>query len=410
MKEVLIVGAGLAGSETARQLREQGFEGHITLLGEEPHLPYDRPQLSKSILLADGAPVYLEDTVSLANIDVDLRLGDGAVAADISRRVVVSASGAEYSYDSLVIASGARARRLSGALAGAMTLRTIDDAICLRERFATCGSVAILGGSFLGLEIASACRELGLNTTVIAREISPLIRRVGSTVARYCHDLAQAAGVDMAMGQPIIDATIDMTGQARLWLRSGRIIDANCVVAAVGAVPNTEWLLGSGLELDSGGVACDAYLRAAPAVYAVGDVATWLPDASVTRLRGGHRQNAVQQAATVAYNIIHPQTFRPHEEIPYFWSDVFGAQLQFVGRLLADGSQQVVDTHASDTHASDRFAVLFSEGGRFVGASVANAPAVTAVCMRALVDGAPLDSVMERIERRFGSLGVDASR
>ncbi|MBV2363693.1 NAD(P)/FAD-dependent oxidoreductase [Streptomonospora nanhaiensis] len=372
MKAVTVVGASLAGLAAARALREQGYTGALTVVGAERHAPYDRPPLSKDFLLgkAEAADLALtaEDD---SDLDVRWRLGARAVALEPRRRAVVLADGTEVASDAVVVATGAAALPLPGAprLAGVHTLRTLDDAEALRAELAS-GSprVAVVGGSFIGAEIASACAALGLETTVVEAAAAPLEHVLGPEVAAAVAGLHAANGVRLLCGTPVaaLAGADRVTG---LVLADGRTVLADVVVVGIGARPATDWLTGSGLELDRG-VVCDPGLRTAlPGVVAVGDAAR-VRRADGTTTRAEHWSAANDQPPVAVRNLLAGRTVAAYARVPYFWSDQYGRRLQFAGETRPGDTLRVVD----GALAESAFAAVYERGGRAVAAVALDRP------------------------------------
>ncbi|MEV0640937.1 FAD-dependent oxidoreductase [Streptomyces sp. NPDC050619] len=345
-RHVVIVGASLAGLQTAEALREDGFSGRLTLIGDEPHRPYDRPPLTKACVSEKLPPDRLELPVT-QSLDAHFRLGVPATGLDTDHRLVRLADGGTVGYDALVIATGTRARPFPGGAAdgidGVLTVRTRDDAEELQRRLARPPRrVAVIGAGFLGGELASGCRELGLDVTLIEAQATPLQGPLGSVMGGVVADLARNRGVDLRLGTTVERFVADETGALRrIVLSDGDTVDADLAVVALGALRNVEWLDGSAVRSDSGGVHCDDQCRALdhvgqplPDVYVAGDVAAaphpLLPD---RRLSVEHWGNAVTQARTVAHNITRrpDQDPIPHTELPAFWSSQFGVNIKGVG-------------------------------------------------------------------------------
>ncbi|MBF8184314.1 FAD-dependent oxidoreductase [Nonomuraea sp. K274] len=365
MHSVVVVGASLAGLRTVEALRREGYAGRIDVIGAETHLPYDRPPLSKGVLTgtAEPAAVALRQQPGLA---ADWHLGERAVALDAAGREVVLASGRRVPYDGLVVATGATARRIPSIphhLDGVLTLRTLDDAVALRSALAGRPSVVILGGGFIGTEVASSCRTLGLDVTlvtpdpVLARALGPLSAGAAARAADHGVRILHPATVEEVRGGRRV---------AEVVLADGRVLPADVLVVAVGAAPETGWLRGSGARLDDG-VVCDAGLGVAglPGVVAAGDVVRWPhPMLGGELLRLEHWTNAAEQAATAARRLLHGPAAAPCSPIPSFWSDQFGIRLQGVGLpALADETRLV-----EGDPASGRFVAEYRRAGALVGA------------------------------------------
>nr|BFD87974.1 FAD-dependent oxidoreductase [Streptomyces sp. Xyl84] len=347
---VVVVGASAAGLTAAEALRQSGYDGPLTLVGDEPHPPYDRPPVSKQLLAGDwpAERLLLRPEEAYTELDVRLRLGVAASALDVTAHRVRLADGTDVPYDSLVVATGTRARTLPGAggAAGVHVLRTLDDALALRASLAGRPRLVVVGGGFVGAEAASVARSLDCEVTLITTGDAPLADVVGPDAADMLASLHREHGVRLVTGTRVTGL---LTGQGRV---TGVITDrqgvrsevrADAVVLGVGARPNTEWLAGSGLPLGDG-VECDSTLYAGHDVWAAGDVASWPDPDSGTRLRIEHRTNATEQGRHVAANILAgPSAASGFRTVPYVWSDQYGLRLQVYGLARGPGETHVVD-------------------------------------------------------------------
>jgi NADPH-dependent 2,4-dienoyl-CoA reductase/sulfur reductase-like enzyme len=325
-RRVVIAGASAAGLAVAETLRRENFRGTITLIGDEPHLPYDRPPLSKQILAgtwtADRLP--LRPPADLDALGLDLRLGVAAAGLDPVSRTVLLSDGDGVPYDALVIAIGVRPRRLPG---GGHVLRTLDDALALRKKLGPGRRLVVVGAGFLGAEVAATARALGAAVTLLETAPVPLAAVVGSRIGETLAQVHRDNGVDLRTG--VMTTGIAPDG---VQLSDGTRIEADDVLVAIGSVPNTEWLGGSGLTVD-GELLCDEYSAVAPGIYAAGDVArSYNPLFGVTA-RIEHRTNASEQGMAVARNLLRPHAPRPFTPVPYFWSDQYGLRIQAHGYL-----------------------------------------------------------------------------
>ncbi|GAA1515463.1 NAD(P)/FAD-dependent oxidoreductase [Nocardioides humi] len=367
----VVVGASAAGLSTVEALRRAGHVGRVVLVGEEPHLPYDRPPLSKRHLVDDvPAAVLLRESVAYADLDVELRLGARARAVDLAEHRVDLEPGPSLTYDQLVIATGVRPRllRQGHELAGVHVLRTLDDAERIRRALHDRPRVAVVGGGFLGAELVSSARTLGLAVTWLFPESAPMTEVLGPEVggALGAHHVAE--GVELRNGV-LVDRLDGVDGRVAAAVdREGNSYPADVVLVCIGSLPNTEWLAGSGLEL-SNGVDCDEHCLAADDVYAAGDVASWLHPDRGARVRVEHRLNASEQALVVAHNLVHgpERVFAP---VPYFWSDQYSLRLQAYGfPALADGF-----TVTEGGLAERRFAGVWTAAGEVVAVGGIGSP------------------------------------
>ncbi|MGC0209562.1 NAD(P)/FAD-dependent oxidoreductase [Streptomyces levis] len=345
MRTVTVVGASLSGLYAARELRAQGYDGRLVVIGDEPHHPYDRPPLSKDFLTgrADENQLALTDAEESAELDADWMLGVRARALDARGRTVVLDDGRTVSTDGLVIATGARARRLPGdALAGVHTLRTLDDARVLREEL-TRGPrrVVVIGGGFVGAETASSCSSLGHSVTVVEAAPLPLVPHLGPDMAAVCAALHRRGGVDLVTGTGVagLRGTLTVSG---VELTDGRTLPADLVIVGIGATPNTSWLAGSTLALRDGVLCDDGCVTALPQVVAVGDVAR------VGGVRAEHWTSATQQPRVAVTNLLAGRTVATADAVPYFWSDQYGARIQFAGRRGDGDTVRITEGELSD--------------------------------------------------------------
>ncbi|ANZ20770.1 FAD-dependent pyridine nucleotide-disulfide oxidoreductase [Streptomyces noursei ATCC 11455] len=385
MNRIVIVGASAAGLTAAETLRRRGWDGTLTLIGEESRPPYDRPPLSKQILTGAWGPARatLRSQPDLARLRAGLRLGQRAVALDVPGRRVSLEGGESIGFDALVIATGVAPRRLpDGDLAGVHVLRTLDDAIGLRAALRAGPRVVVVGAGFLGTEVAAAARAMGLDVTVAEPEPVPVRRPFGNRIGALVAELHRDHGTRLRCGVPVRrlrGAGGRVTG---VELGDGTTLPADVVVMALGAAPATGWLEGSGLRLGDG-VECDAYCQAAPGIYAAGDVASW-PNAHFgTRMRLEHRMNATEQAMAVAGNLLGDAT--PFAPVPYFWTDQYDTRIQAYGIFPPDAEMRIVYGDTSDGH----FAAAYGHHGRVVGVLGWNAPCQARTLRRLVVDRAP---------------------
>ncbi|MGK5642131.1 NAD(P)/FAD-dependent oxidoreductase [Streptomyces sp. URMC 126] len=331
-RRVVVAGAGMAGVQTAVALREQGWEGTITLLGAEPHPPYDRPPLSKAVLLgkADGSAFE----VDFASLDIELELGLDVTGLRPADHEVDTARG-PVPYDVLVVATGAEPVRLPGAedLPGVHLLRTLDDAERLRPLLERKGDVVAVGAGWIGAEFATAAREAGCRVTVVEAADRPLAGALPAEVAAHMADWYAQSGARLLTG-----ARVAALEPGAVLLADGTRLTADAVVVGIGARPATGWLAGSGVELAADrSVVTDERLRTSvPDVYAVGDCASFPSARYGERLLVHHWDNALQGPKAVAANIVHGPAEGPvYDPVPYFWSEQFGRFVQYAGHHAA---------------------------------------------------------------------------
>lgn len=375
---IVIVGASLAGLRAAEALRDRGFEGQLTLIGDEPHEPYDRPPLSKQVLKG-WVPADHTKLPRLRAVDADWRLGVAAVGLDRINRRVLLADGNTVEYDRLLIATGVRPRpwpnAAEGALDGVFTVRTCDDAgrlqAALRERPRR---VLIVGSGFIGCEIASVCRELDLAVTVAERAGGPLVGALGGVIGDIAASMQREAGVDLRSGVSVQALHGDANGHVRqAQLSDGNTLDVDVVVASLGSIRNVEWLEGARLASGFWGVGCDAGCRAfdingvvTDNIFVAGDIAR-MPHVlyEYQFISMEHWDNAVFGAEVAANNMISLETDRrPHLPVPSFWSGQFGVNIKGAG--VCSFGDEIVFTQGSP--GQRRFAAAYGRRGRTVGA------------------------------------------
>ncbi|MYR46966.1 FAD-dependent oxidoreductase [Streptomyces sp. SID5910] len=357
-----VVGASLSGLYAARELRAQGFDGRLVIVGDEPHRPYDRPPLSKDFLTgaADEDRLALTDAEETAGLDAEWLLGVRARGLDARARTVLLGDGRTVSTDGLVIATGASARRLPGEdLTGVHTLRTLDDARALREEL-TRGPrrVVVIGGGFIGAETASSCAALGHAVTVVEAAPLALVPQLGTEMAAVCAALHRRGSVDLVTGTSVaaLHGTAAVTA---VTLSDGRALPADVVVVGIGATPNTGWLASSALALHDGVLCNDGCVTALPEVVAVGDVAR------VGGVRAEHWTSATEQPRAAVANLLAGRTVETVRPVPYFWSDQYGARLQFAGRRQEGDTVQITEGGITDgAPAEGGFLARYERDGR----------------------------------------------
>jgi 3-phenylpropionate/trans-cinnamate dioxygenase ferredoxin reductase subunit len=372
VESVLIVGGGAAGLAAVETLRSEGYAGALTMVCAEPELPYDRPPLSKQVLTGawDAERTRFREAAHYAQLGVRLVRGQ-AGALDADGRTVYLSDGYPLRFDGLIIATGARPRRLPAGheLAGVHVLRDHPDVAALRAAFAGTPRVVIVGGGFLGLEVAAAARGLGLDVTVIEPLAQPMIRQVGPMIGAEVARLHREHGVDLRTGVGVTELMGDggvLTGVA---LTDGTVVPAECALVAIGAAPATEWLGTSGLTIGDG-VECDQFCRAAPGIYAAGDVASWVNPRYQRRMRIEHRMNATEQGSAAAVNLLKGDV-QPFAPLPYFWSDQYDVKIQVHGHRVDDAEAAIEEGSPAD----GKFVALYRSEGAPTAVLGWNSPA-----------------------------------
>ncbi len=394
-ERIAIVGASLGGLRTAQGLRGRGkFEGSITLIGAEPHYPYDRPPLSKQLLAGQWGPeqTLLDAPDTVDKLGLDLRLGVRAEGLDLEAREVALSDGGSLAFDALVIATGATPRTLPNTpdLAGIYTLRTIDDSMRIRAELAKEPRVAVVGAGFIGAEVASVARSAGLDVTLIEALPAPLANAVGPEVGEACANLHSQRGVDVRCGALVAGFEGDERVE-RVVLADGSTVEADLVVVGIGVAPETGWLEGSGLELRDG-IVCDSTLMAAPGVYAIGDVCRWYNPIYEEEMRVEHWTNVIHQSRQVARNLLaEPGEARPFASVPYVWSDQYDASIQSLGHMRPDDPFEVL--HGS--LESLEFVAGYQRNGIIVGGLTFNMPQQLSSYRPLIEQRTPWEAVLE---------------
>jgi len=361
---IVVVGAGLAGATAVTELREKGYAGGIVLIGAETHLPYERPPLSKGFLV--GAQEFddtlVHDRGWYDNENVDLRLGTRASRIDLHEKVVHTepvgdGQPAEIPYDKLLLATGATPRTvdLGDGVGPLLTLRTVADSTRLRTALKAADHVAIIGGGWIGLEVASAARQSGAEVTVFEGGPLPLLRVLGPEVATVFAELHRGHGVDLRLeSKPIAS---DLAG-------------ADVILAAIGVTPDVDLAKDAGLAVDNG-VLVDATLRTSDKdVFAVGDIANHDHPSLGRRIRVEHWDNAVEQAKVAARNLL--GAAEQYDRQPYFFTDQYDLGMEYVGNVGPDGYDRVEIEGPTNVLAGDAFRAFWIRGGKVVAAMHVN--------------------------------------
>jgi NADPH-dependent 2,4-dienoyl-CoA reductase/sulfur reductase-like enzyme len=392
VERIVVVGASLAGLRAAEALRRGGFTGTLTLVGAEDHLPYDRPPLSKQVLAGDwdADRVWLRRPDDYDPLGLDLRLGTRATDLDLDDREVVLHGGERVPYDGVILATGATPRALPEApqLDGVVELRSLDDALAMRAAFEQQPKVVVVGAGFIGAEVAATARQRGLDVTVLEALPVPLSRGLGDRMGAACGALHVDHGVDLRCGVGVsgFEGEDRVTG---VRLTDGQVVPADLVVVGIGVTPATAWLESSGLELNDG-VVCDEHCRAAPGVFAAGDVARWTNPLFDESMRVEHWTNAAEQGPVAAENLLAGDAATPFAPVPFFWSDQYDVKIQFAGRCRPGDDVEVVDG-SIEAH---RFVALYGREGRLVGCLGFSRPRLVMTYRRLIAEGASWDEAL----------------
>lgn len=372
MKHIVIVGASLAGVRAAETLRTAGFDGSITMVGNETHMPYDRPPLSKNFLAGewDADRVALRKPEAFDELRLEWKLGSAATALDTAANTITLANGETVPYDGLIIATGGVVRRLPQQphIAGVHVLRTLDDAEALRADIQEGSKVVVIGAGFIGLEAAATATKRGATVTVLEGLPAPLIRALGAEMGEAIGAVHARNGVTIRCGVQVasINGDTHVTGVS---LGDGTVVEADVVIVGIGVAPATQWCESSSLQIRDG-IVCDANLNAGPKnVFAAGDVLRW-PNALFADIepdmRVEHWTNAAEQGAHAAKNLLatlNNEPLQPYEAVPFFWSDQFDARIQFLGRVSADARVDVVAGSVAD----GKWCAIYSVNNRLTG-------------------------------------------
>ncbi len=321
---MVVAGGGLAGLRTVEELRARGYKGTVTLCGAERHPPYDRPPLSKQLLTGERDDTTLD--ADLAALGVDLRLGEAATGLAGG---VLRTGGGEYPFDRLVVATGAAPIALPGD-GTQWFLRTIDDALRLREAFRPGLRLAVIGAGWIGAELSTAAAARGCDVTVVEAAAAPLAAAIGTEVGSVTASWYEAAGVELRLGQ-----AVESVQPGGIALSGGGWLDADEIVTAVGVRPQVSWLEGSGVKLDNGVLVDEGLRTTVPGVYAAGDCAAFMSRLYGRRLRFEHWDVALHAPEVAAANLLGgDEVYNP---VPYFWSEQFGRMVQYAGYHGAAG-------------------------------------------------------------------------
>ena len=395
MQRIAVIGASLAGLRACETLRQEGFEGRISLVGAEPETPYDRPPLSKKLLSGEWEPdrIRLRKPAEFESLDLDLHLGVRAESLRPIERTVDLSTGERITADGVIIATGATPRRLPGQpdLPGVVTLRTLADSLALRDLLGDGVRVVVIGAGFIGLEVAATATQRGCRVTVLEGLPAPLVRALGAELGPAVATVHERNGVDLRCGVQVASIEHDGTAVRGVRLGDGSLVGADVVLVGIGVSPETGWLADSGLVLRDG-VVCDAFLNAgAPAVYAAGDCVRWPNGAfsdeagAAEEMRVEHWTNASEQGSAAARNLLaelRGELPAPFESVPFFWSDQFDSRIQFIGRAHGDDEVRVI---AGDP-STGPFTALYGWQGHLRGVLGVSSPRLV-MPFRALIAG-----------------------
>ena len=357
---VVIVGGGLAAARTAEQLRRSEYTGRITIVSDEVHLPYDRPPLSKEVLRKEVDDVALKPREWYDEKDITLRLGSAATVLDTAGQTVTLGDGTVLGYDELVIATGLVPRRIPAFpdLEGIRVLRSFDESMALRSHASAARHAVVVGAGFIGCEVAASLRSLGVDVVLVEPQPTPLASVLGEQIGELVARLHRDEGVDVRLGVGVAE----VRGQGHVdtvVLTDGTELTADLVVVGIGSRPATEWLEGSGIEVDNGVICDEAGRTSAPNVWALGDVASWR-DATGHQARVEHWSNVADQARVVVPALL-GQDVPTNVVVPYFWSDQYDVKIQCLGEPEANDVVHLVEDDGR------KFLAYYERDGVLVG-------------------------------------------
>jgi NADPH-dependent 2,4-dienoyl-CoA reductase/sulfur reductase-like enzyme len=360
VKHIVIVGGGLAAARTAEQLRRSEYTGRITIVSDEVHVPYDRPPLSKEVLRKEVDDVALKPREWYDEKDITLRLGSAATALDTAKRTLTLADGTALGYDDLVIATGLVPRRIPAFpdLDGIRVLRSFDESMALREHASAARRAVVVGAGFIGCEVAASLRSLGVDVVLVEPQPTPLAAILGEQIGQLVARLHRDEGVDVRLGIGV--AEVRGQGQVdTVVLTDGTELAADLVVVGIGSRPATEWLEGSGVDVDNGVICDEAGRTSAPNVWALGDVASWR-DTTGHQARVEHWSNVADQARVVVPAML-GQDVPSAVVVPYFWSDQYDIKIQCLGEPEATDTVHLVQDDGR------KFLAYYERDGVLVG-------------------------------------------
>lgn len=384
---IVIVGGGLAAARTAEQLRKADYTGPLTIVSDEAHLPYDRPPLSKELLRSEVDDVTLKPREFYDEHDITLRLGAAATSLDTATQTVTLADGTALGYDELVIATGLVPRRIPAFpdLEGIRVLRSFDESLALRKHASSADRAVVVGAGFIGCEVAASLRGLGVQVVLVEPQPAPLAMVLGQQIGDLVARLHRAEGVDVRTGVGV--AEVRGVGHVdSVVLTDGAEVTADLVVVGIGSRPATEWLEGSGIEVDNG-VICDAAGRTSvPNVWALGDVASWR-DPTGHQVRVEHWSNVAEQARVVVPGMLGQDT-PTKVVVPYFWSDQYDVKIQCLGEPEATDIVHLVEDDGR------RFLAYYERDGVVAGVVGGGMPGKVMKTRAKIAAGAPISDVL----------------
>ncbi|MCV7198536.1 NAD(P)/FAD-dependent oxidoreductase [Mycobacterium angelicum] len=385
---IVIVGGGLAAARTAEQLRRAGYEGLLTIVSDEVHLPYDRPPLSKEVLRSEVDDTALKPREWYDEKNITLRLGAAATGIDTAAQTVTLADGTVLGYDELVIATGLVPRRIPSFadLDGIRVLRSFDECMALRTHASSAKHAVVVGAGFIGCEVAASLRGLGVQVVLVEPQPQPLASVLGEQIGALVTRLHREEGVDVRTGLGVAE----VKGQGHVdtvVLTDGAELPADLVVVGIGSKPATDWLDGSGIAVDNGVICDEAGRTSAPNVWALGDVASWR-DATGHQARVEHWSNVADQARVVVPAMLGSDV-PSNAVVPYFWSDQYDVKIQCLGEPEATDIVHLVEDDGR------KFLAYYERDGVLVGVVGGGLPGKVMKVRGKIAAGAPISEMLE---------------
>ena len=387
-KRIVIVGGGLAAARTAEQLRRSAFDGSITIVSAEGHLPYDRPPLSKQVLRSELDDVTLKPREFYDDNKITLALGSAVRSLDTGAQTVTLDDGSQLEYDEVVIATGLVPRRIPSfpSLPGIHVLRSFDESMALREDAGAARRAVVIGAGFIGCEVAASLRGLGVDVVMVEPQPEPLASVLGEQIGALVSRLHRAEGVDLRTGVGV-DSVTGQDRVEKVALTDGSEVDTDLVVVGIGSRPATDWLEGSGVEVDNG-VVCDRVGKtSAPHVWALGDVASW-QNATGHQARVEHWSNVAEQARVLVPSLLGQELPSNLVVVPYFWSDQYDIKIQCLGEPEADDVVHLVEDDGR------KFLAYYERDGVVAGVVGGGMPGAVMKTRGKIAAGAPIGDVL----------------